>query len=421
MILLFYVIFFCSLFVSWRAISSISTGMLLLLSVLHTNPLQTLKALDTREKFFLYTCLLFFLIQFMPFSPGWGNSEFWKNIQLKSGVIMVPLAVLLTRGVRQRNKNILMKTYCVALFSSLLYCLFIALKTYMETNNSSVFFYHNLLSPFRHHAVFVSIYTFIALLLLLEEARRQNYLFRPALHYFFAFFFSISIFLLSSKLVITFLIIYVCYYLVTITVLKKNRQRIVLSGIALILVLTALLLTTNNFAGNRLRDIAKGSFSLHRQEHFHPGVYFNGIQFRLLQLRLVPEILTEQSKWWAGTGSSNSQQLLDKKYLLLNMYTGDGKNDRGYLGLNTHNQFLESLLKQGLAGLFVFILLFTAFMLLGRTNGKNNYLFAWLLLAAYTFIESILETQYGIVLFTFFPAFLSTGTQQANLSPDQSD
>ncbi len=421
MILLLYVLFFCSLFFSWRAISSISVGFLLILSMLHTNPLSSLKNLDTAKKFFLYACLLFFLVQFIPFSPGWGTDEFWKNILLKSGVIVIPLMAFLTAGISQQNKKFLLQTYCLTLFGALLSCLFIALKTFAETNDSSTFFYHSLLSPFNHHAVYFSLFTFTAIMLLMEEARSKNYFFRPVLHYSLALFFSLAVFLLSSKQVIAFLIVYTGYHLLTISTLKKNRRIIILSGIIIMLVFTTALVSTSNPVGNRIRDLTKGSFTLHRQEQFHPGVYFNGIQFRLLPVKLVPGILTEQNSWWAGTGSARAQQLLDEKYLSMNMYAGDGKNDKGYLGLNTHNQFLESLLKQGIIGLFAFTMLFIAFISTGRKNSKNGYLFAWLILGAYSFIESILETQYGIILFAFFPVFLPAENKKANLSGIQSD
>ena len=92
------------------------------------------------------------------------------------------------------------------------------------------------------------------------------------------------------------------------------------------------------------------------------------------------------------------------------MYTGDPvRGDSGYLIYNTHNQFLETILQNGIIGLSVFLMI--CFSLVKMAVLKKNRMtsFIILLLLAWLFTESVFETQYGIIIFTFFPLFVADG------------
>ncbi|HEX7844179.1 MAG TPA: hypothetical protein VF476_00180, partial [Chitinophagaceae bacterium] len=106
-------------------------------------------------------------------------------------------------------------------------------------------------------------------------------------------------------------------------------------------------------------------------------------------------------------GAANAQPFLDSQYISRNMYRGNGSaTDKGYLGYNTHNQFLESLLKNGIPGVIVFLAIFVGLLSMAWQKRKGGRLFILLLLLTYACIESVLETQYGIILFTFFPCLI---------------
>ncbi len=93
------------------------------------------------------------------------------------------------------------------------------------------------------------------------------------------------------------------------------------------------------------------------------------------------------------------------------MYTGvPGTEIRGFLGYHTHNQFLQSLLENGLLGLSIFVFIcWTMFMMAKQSQSKE---LKWIigLLIVYCFTDAPFQTQYGILIFTLFPCqvFLST-------------
>ena len=118
--------------------------------------------------------------------------------------------------------------------------------------------------------------------------------------------------------------------------------------------------------------------------------------------------MQENNAWLTGVSPADAQTLLNKKYIATNMFTGEpGSADHGFLGYNTHNQFLESLLQTGIPGLLIFI--FICGSMVGMAVRQKNSLLTTIviLLLAYTFNEAVFETQYGIVIFTFLPLFFA--------------
>jgi O-antigen ligase len=268
-------------------------------------------------------------------------------------------------------------------------------------------------SPFKQHAVLVSIYLFIALVYLLDKAVKGISFYNKPLHFLLLFYFTCCLLLLSSKLVITFSAGCLAYYFFLIFKAKLNNRFILVILLFAGLVAILLVLTTQNRISKRFNEIMSGDLRLVEQQHFNPGIYFNGLQFRLLQGRFVKEILTEHHAWLTGV-SGEAQTLLDKKYISTHMYTGDrSTGDRGYLGYNTHDQFLQSLLQSGIPGLVVFILICFAMIHLAIRWKNRELTIIVLLLIAWCFNESIFEIQYGLMLFTFFPLFLYYGMEES--------
>jgi len=336
-----------------------------------------------------------------------------KELQLKTAIPLVPLAVCcssyLNSGIRQK----LMRWYVWILTAVLFFCLLYAsYKFYFLKAPGTVFFYHDFVSPFKQHAVQVSIYAFVGLLFLLENTRKGVYLYKRYFHLLLILFITSCIILLSSKLLIAFSAACLVYYAIAAVGEKRNLRPVIFISLIIGLAAIAIVLFTQNKVSSRFTEIISGDNKLIEQKKFDPAIYFNGLQFRMLQWRFVKEILTEQDAWFAGV-AGNAQTLLDKKYISTNMYIGDGTTtDHGYLGYNTHNQFLQTLLQSGIPGLAVFVLICSALVCMAIRRKNRELRIVVLLLIMYCLNESVFETQYGITLFTFFPLFLYYGTQK---------
>ena len=88
------------------------------------------------------------------------------------------------------------------------------------------------------------------------------------------------------------------------------------------------------------------------------------------------------------------------------MYIGTvARGDKGFIGYNTHNQFLESLLETGLIGSLLFLLICWSLVKMILERRKGDLSFVTILLLVYSVSESVFETQYSLFIFLFFPLF----------------
>jgi O-antigen ligase len=303
-----------------------------------------------------------------------------------------------------------MKAYVFILAMLLTWCLAIScIKYQFHHAGPGIFFYHELVSDLGQHAIQFSILVFAGMIFLLQEITHNRYLINRRIHLLLLTYLIGGILLLSSKLVISFTLCCLAYY--AFISLKKNIDtRKAIALVAMVAIgISCMVLFTKNPVGNRFADIMHDNLSVLHQKKFNQGVYFNGVQFRLLQWRFVKEIIQEHHAWLLGVTPANAQPLLDQKYMEADMYAGTPgtSNDHGYLVYNTHNQFLESFLQSGLIGLIIFTGICCS-MIIMAFQQKSRMLWAVvLLLLAYCFSESVLETQYGLIVFLFLPLFFA--------------
>lgn len=421
-LLIVYIVFFTSLIFSFRAVSSISTGLLIITGILYTRKLNGTLFPPGIKSFFFIACLFYFLIQLILCLLNDNTARGWQELILKTGLVFTPLIVFTTASFINSAKQKLVSAYLFLLTVAALYCLARAIACYYETGNPKCFFYHTLVHPLKQHAVYFSLLVYFAILCLLEGLIARAWYFSRVIHLIMLLFFVLFLALLSSKLVITFLTLTLLYYLIIRFRKEKNNKALLLVTALVFLGGLLTLFITRNPVSNRFNEILSGDITVVEQDSYRPDEYFNGLQFRLIQWKLVPEILTEKKAWLQGVGAGHSQDMLTQKYISKNMYTGSpGDTGRGYGQYNTHNQWLESLLKNGMAGLLCFFLIAAGLLQLAIKKKKRIISFTVILLLLYSFTEAILETQYGVILFCFFPLFFCFGEGLANFVAGNSD
>jgi O-antigen ligase len=415
-----YLLFFISLICSFRAVSSISIGLILLIGILNNKSGVKILFHRNLKNSFLAACLLFYLLCIISLLYTHNIHEGWSNIRLKSGLLFTPLAVCCSHYINTDTRKKLFSQYCLLLAAASLYCLLTALFHYWKTADLSHFFYHALVSPFKQHAVYFSIYVFIALLFLLESLNKNDLVFNKLFHAFLTIFFSVFIFLLSSKLVIAFYFLYLLYYFIGLVKNNATNRALIISLFILLIITGSLVLIIRNPVSERFHEVAQGDLTIVKQDKYEPGRYFNGVEFRLIQWKFVAEILNENHRWWIGVSPGDAQLFLDQKYISTKMYTGDpAKGKRGFLGYNTHNQFLETLLQTGITGLFILLIICASLIQMAWQKKSRTVSFIIILLLAWLFSESAFETQYGILLFTFFPLFVCPDENQIYTRPGE--
>jgi O-antigen ligase len=165
-----------------------------------------------------------------------------------------------------------------------------------------------------------------------------------------------------------------------------------------ILVLFIILVGATPFL-NRLGKLKNTDFSVVRLDEYQYDTPFNGLTFRLVLWRLAGKILEDKNVWLTGTGIGSRQGVLDSYYSDYGIYTGNPDlGDKGYLGYNFHNQYLEVLVGTGIPGLLllasIIILIFSV------KRGKLLFPFwVYVVMICFFITESVLERQAGLVFF----------------------
>lgn len=397
-----------SLAFSIRFVNSISIIALVLLVLLDSQRKKMIRKAFS-DPLFLTMALLFFM-QIVGLLYTNNKSAGWREITQKAGLIGIPFFFCAIQSISAQRLKYIMTGFSLSLMVVCIYCLFHACILYSQGSDLSVFFYHKLVSPFQHHAIFFSFFLFYCIVYwlgggigMLEGEKYKKGLLGLVLFFF------VMIFLLSSKLVIG---VAFLYFIIFLFRRWKNNKKPMAFYSSLIAVVAVVIIfsITDNPVKNRFADLAAGNAKLFQQDKFSPDTYFNGLQFRLLTWRFTYEILNKKNAWTMGVSPGDAQYELNQKYTEMDMYLGDGKTDTGFWNFNCHNVYLQTTLESGCIGLFFLLLAMTLFIVYAIKQRKLNALIFFMSIMTFGFTESIASSQYTILLFLFFPLLSLKGT-----------
>lgn len=391
-----------SLAFSIRFINSISVFLLVAITLMHPNQGAFFKR-ALHNPYFI-ACIALFLTKAAGLFYTNHFDESWKQASGKIIWVAIPFFFCANKHISYKIMWRLVFYFTLALSIVSIYCLIYAFFSYAQQQDSSVFFYHQLVQPAKHHAIFFSFFLFFCIVYWIEEGltETEKKIHRNILIGLIIYFF-ILIVLLASKLVIAVLFLYLIYFGLRLF-WKAKAKLAVFVFIFCVAAAMAFLTYTNNPVKERFLDTTRGNMALFKQERYSPDVYFNGVQLRLLIWRFTYEILNENEAWFLGVSSGDAQFELNKKYIEANVYQGNGRSDnKGYLLFNCHNVFLQTALESGLLGLFVLIALISIFLYQVIKRKRASTLIFFMAILAFCFTESVLTSQYTILLFMFFP------------------
>lgn len=388
---------------SWLNINSVVIMLLSATWLLEGQILQKLGKLKKDKLFLAYA--LYFVLQALGTFLTTDPSNAWKYTESQVGLIVIPI-ILCSTEITTEIRDKTMMAFTISLTVASLFCIAYLLYHNINHLTPALFFYHSLVSPLSHHAIYFSIFIFSCILYLLYEkiptlqSIRHKRVYMMWILYFIAI-----IILLSSKLVLSFLFLFLLFFITKRSYRKKRLwPAIVLSSI--VILFTTLLVVVDNPVKERFQNVLQGHMELVKKEKFDPATPFTGLNLRLIFWRFSYEILHEQSAFLFGVGPANTQPLLNQKYISMNMYLGNNKGDTGFLGYDCHNQLLQSALGLGITGIVFF--LFWCVMLFKKTAEKKSPVVWGTVLIIFSFfaVESVFSVQYGIILCTVLPLLL---------------
>ena len=240
------------------------------------------------------------------------------------------------------------------------------------------FSYIDLASWVGIHPGYLAMYLAFCLVILLTE-KYQNKI-EHGIHIFIGFIMIAFLVLLATRMAIVAFGCTAIYLLIT-----KNLKPVLLIVSAFLIGIV--LVWCNPVARFRLIEEPMDT-----NYHTVAGITnWNSVSFRLLEWRGSWSVI--RAHWFAGVGTGGGTKALD------NFYAHHQANSVA-LGLNAHNQYLQTWMESGLLGIIAFLLCLTVGLFTLRND--PSYVSFILIFSLMCLTESVGERQKGIVFFLLF-------------------
>lgn len=339
-----------------------------------------------RSKNFGSTILIapmaFYLLHVMGLMYTENFTEAFKQLETKAALLLLPLALGTTQILEPNFKQALYRTFVLTNAALSVICLGYAVYQYYAAGTVSYFNYHALTQIIDLHAVYFALYLALSVMLIIQSNLDGHRLLCRKADALLVMLFTLMIILLSALVIIVLLplVILILVYKKFIKHFSFFRQIAAVSGLILSIVILVYLIpyTRNKFERMSLTNYEMGDLDY---------------QWNSLSIRMA--------KWESGW------QVINNHYLI-GVGTGDGQDalmasykEKGFLegirnNYNSHNQYIETWIMLGLPGIGLLLYMVWPFRL-------SFFWGVWMLLISVSFFtENMLDTQKGVVFFSFF-------------------
>ncbi|MDA9850106.1 O-antigen ligase family protein [Flavobacteriaceae bacterium] len=305
-------------------------------------------------------------------------NNFIEDISQIKKLFQVLLLVILSFGLKEKNLSYLKSGIILGTFTS---CTYSLIKICIIVFQTGVFNFTK--GPLINETLpvqrlYLGLLCTFSLIFVFERLLKN----RKKLNLFLALFFVFFVFLIAGRIAVVSVLFIIIYYVFTFL---KSYMRYV--AVLLILLFSSVVMLTNNNLSKRV---------FHSDDNFRTS-YFEKIEMhepRFLIWKYSFEIL-KQTNLITGNGYSNTTEKLVNKYN--NIPQQKKKNWFINKEFNTHNQYLDILISQGiLAGLLFLIFLSQAFKLAKESHTKLLLLISMLI---YMTVYNNFHRLIGVYLF----------------------
>ena len=264
----------------------------------------------------------------------------------------------------------------------------IGYAAYNTYQNHESYFYYSKFSAIIHPSYFAMYITFAiagCIYLLKENFYKKNIY--PIL---IISFFVVIIYFLSSKAGFLGLSLMGPFFIIKL--INKRLISLIIAGFGVVIII-AFIYKFNS----RVSDFIKEFKTSYNNDTIN--VYDTSTSDRFKIYKISLSLINENLVYGVGAG--------DIKDKLIKKYSENNMKHAAEQKLNLHNQYLETLIGEGIIG-FIFMMLLFLYPLIYVFKKSNFLLYSFLLITAFHFLfESMLNTQSGVIYFAFFFCFLN--------------
>lgn len=352
----------------------------------------------TFQKALILPILLYVL---MAFSLLWSIdlNESLQGLSKEIAFLLIPICFLVNPVLSRVEKTKILQYFSYSYFGFTVFYLLKAVIRYIITKDTSVFFYHELVT-FDVNAIHMSVYISVAFFYFYTKINK-NLLdkFAIALMLFF-------LVLLSSKNIIIVFFLLLFYASFFHLKIKWNPIKLVVLSIAILLLGLGFygklkdrfsieldlnsIQNINNYSSSSINYVSVND--AWNKDQFNSNDFFAGAALRVYQVRIFKEMLNTDNVYLTGYGLNATNKKIKQKRIEHHLYYG-------YDNFNFHNQYIQFFAEIGFFGLLLLLLMVIS-NLKNALKSKNFVAISFAILMISLFLtESLLSRQRGIVFF----------------------
>jgi len=384
-----------------RLYSELALISLLLHSIIHVKK-NRLRSLFTLQNGLLTAV---FLLGVLALAWSDDKSQGIKDLQRQLAILLLPVIFsLLEINFTRYKKNILL-FLAVSCTLTILYLYADAFRVILfydmplRSILSISFINHNFSEPVGIHATYLSLYSALSLSVVIQyfiEEKKSARLWMSLIMLILL----AGLVQLASKAVLISALFYCCVILPFFIKQPALRKRIIMVS----LTVSSLVI----FSIIHIDTLKRRYIETFREDLAHIPPDNEIAEPRLSRWKIAWQLVGKSPALGYGYGSE--KRLLNEKYFENKLY-------QSYLlELNAHNQYLSFLIKTGMLGLFVFLVVLIAGIRAALQNKDSLFACFLILVIFVSFSENILDVNKGIFLYAFFfTLFIRSGKPFAGI------
>lgn len=373
----------------WPVASMITWGLTAITRLLDKEDRRTILA-GFRSNKLLWGLPVFYGIHILGLIHTSNFSYAGLDLQTKLTFLLLPLVIgtLQLRGNDLRNIKIGFTAGCLL---SCAIMLFYAIYRYTNSHQPTFFFYTDYSSLFMHPTyltMYLSVAVYFVLERLLQTSNRTQGLIVGAE----LFFLLANCILLSARTALATTILLTILFAI-LAIREKIFTKPARTGWLLAMGCSVLFYIGMNRINNRFTQVEDAIVQQSGQETAHNSTT-GRIEIWKESLALL------QDNWMIGTGTGDIKDELLKSYAAHQFTYGLERK------LNSHNQFLQTWLCLGIAGILCLVGLLLLPLRKSGFRTENAFFFLAVIITLNAMTESILEVQKGVFFLSFFYSLL---------------
>lgn len=323
------------------------------------------------------------------------TSELNSELETKLSLLIFPILFLFTKPLPKNILNKVLLNFVLGCFINVIASTINGYECFLNEGIAECFYSSRL--AFSFHPSYLAMYLnfAVAILLYLDVHKLSPYYIKRWMIWVLIVIFSGFLVLLSSKMgIIGLFVVLIVFFLYHLKFYSWKRTIIKSLAPVVVFTICLLLAPVTQKRLQKLSEVVKSKAN--HEEIAVAQIESNAARINIWEIAFS----LAQSNFLYGLGTGDVSETLAAEYQKNGMLEAAEKR------LNCHNQFLETFLAIGVFG----FLLLAAFMLLGIVLALRRKSFIYLIFivicGCHFMVESMLESQAGVVYFAFFNCLL---------------